>query len=726
MCRSRRLLNFGLITTAALLAGAPPLGADNFTSIDSNGNIEDDSATFTEAITYDQATPDDPAHTLNKGVDNLVIGLTTAANTTFTKGVKIIKSDLDIQFNGSVTFQAPDPADPTVPNVLNIRRIAFNGSDDPSGPPAELSIEDAELNLGDSEVSIDNNFKVDFKNGGKLSEIAELHLGTKATTGDTNLSFGETTAFTAKMLHTGGPQAVIIAGAVQLGKAAAGATDIESGLIVTDSVTVNGQTTVNGKLSGGGGTNFIFKKDASIVLAQGAAGSELADNTKFQIHDDLLKEVILKETAVTAFKPFDTVKTNDPGLLNTFKLLAEGLALDDSNKDSIPGGGEMAYDPDSGYVVFASYGNREALSGVPGYGVPYVKALAEGVHPTLAIAIKGTAKAADVSAELNTLMGNVPNAAMAAALSDNMGQVMGHLNSTLSVAMPGFAGPSGAASGLWIAPGYSLTKVSGSPKDGYGDLEIKNPGVTLGYDRWVNDRIRLGVFAAMNQPKTEGDNETVDTDHMQAGLYGQARLNYGINVNMGLAYSRQSHDAERRIRSTLLAGYDQVVSSSFDSDALSAAVEVSRLYPLANNAFVRPTLGYSYVAASVDGFTEKSNNQNNNLAQKVKDTDFTMHLLRLGAEGGWSNDVTTVTGRLFWVGNMGDTQPRTQAALITNESMPFTLVGAEYDKNMVNIGLGVKYAPPQTRGLTLGLNYDALLGSNAKNHNLSLMVRYEF
>jgi hypothetical protein len=45
---------------------------------------------------------------------------------------------------------------------------------------------------------------------------------------------------------------------------------------------------------------------------------------------------------------------------------------------------------------------------------------------------------------------------------------------------------------------------------------------------------------------------------------------------------------------------------------------------------------------------------------------------------------------------------------------------------MVNIGLSAQYTPPQTKGLTFGLNYDALLGSNAKSHNLSLMMRYEF
>jgi outer membrane autotransporter protein len=449
--------------------------------------------------------------------------------------------------------------------------------------------------------------------------------------------------------------------------------------------------------------------------------------------DELVKGLRQDERgiAINVFQPF-AIESADPTFVNNFKsLVLKNLEVDKSNfAASLPSGlgyGEIAYNKNTGNVVFADYyGDADYMKGVPKYGVPYLEALDKADNRDLAIYIKGMAKVADVSDELNALMGNVPNAALAAALSDNMNQVMGHLNSTLSPTMPGFAGPAGAANGLWIIPGYSMTDISGSPQEGYGSLEIKNPAVTLGYDRAINERIRLGVFAAMSQPESEGDYETIKSDNLQAGLYGQAQLNYGLTVNAAVAYSQQSHDAERDIPNVFGLGYNQMVNASFNSNALSAAVEVSRLYPVAQNAFVRPTIGYSYVAASVDGYEEQSKAGPLRLAQKTEDADFTMHLLRVGAEGGWSNNLTTVTGRLFWVGNLGDTQPKTQASLITDGSVPFTLVGAEYDKNMVNIGLSAQYTPPQTKGLTFGLNYDALLGSNAKSHNVSLMMRYEF
>lgn len=715
---SRRFLT-AAVSTVAVMTGAAPLWADNITVSPPAGNTVWDDAALA-AIPH--------------GVDDILV---FENDVTFQDGVKVTTKegdDTNLQFNGDVTFNINTKGN----NSLDINQLIFAKKNADDASVHQLTVTgNEELNVGEAEVFVNTDLKINFGGNSSISTISKLTLGANSVSvAPVTLSFNDTELLDVAELNIGKAGATIV-GPVEIGTPEG--DDITSGLKAKNMV-INKNAYINGPLTGGGTELFTFNTKASVLVGgKDAEKSDLGEST-IVIGGDLLTEVMGNPGIdVISFKPIDIQDPAAPGMPEAFQRLAASL---DVKEAAFPnnGYGEAAYDRDNGYLVLSYYGtNADKMAGVPAYGVPYVDALYRAAdetnfqnHKALAVAIMGAAKTADVSADLNTLMGNIPNAALGAALSGNVNQVMSHLNSTLSPAMPGFAGPSGAAQGLWITPAYSMTDITGDQQNGYGDMEIKNPGVTIGYDRWINERIKLGVFAAMSQPKIEGDYQTIDTKNMQAGLYGQAQLNYGINVNMGLAYSTQSHDAEREIPADILAGAApfaaQKIDSSFGGDTISAALEVSRLYPLAANSFIRPTVGYSYVATSVDGYSEKSTAAapGDSLAQKVESTDMTMHLVRVGAEGGWSNDLTTVTGRLFWVGNMGDTQPKTQAALITDDSIPFNIIGAEYDKNMVNIGLGVKYVPPQTQGLTFGLNYDALLGSNAKNHSLSLMMRYEF
>ncbi|UQZ87966.1 hypothetical protein C4J81_01530 [Deltaproteobacteria bacterium Smac51] len=722
---SFRLLCLGLVSTAAFLAGSSSAMADNVTKPFPDTTVGGDKDTVIEGdeIIYTTTMSDASGGNLTlSSVKRLVFN--TANGVTFQDGVDVTGGTGLIEFDGPVTFELGGAGGtPSTNNNLNVEQLFLVGSDDAASPDA-FTINNGTLTLGGSTiVNIDKNIKIAYGGtDGGLSAISDLRLGENYAT---RLSFGDNTVVDAASLYAG-PHGTTITGSVQIGGAnpsgVVAAASATSGLNLAGTITVDGNLTIDGKLTGGGSTAFEFDRAATVFLTNNAALSKLDADTQFKLSDQLLQS----ETSVTAFKPFDTVDGASSELLRTIREMAETLSLDQSNISEL-GGGEMNYDPNTGYVVIANYGGQDAMSGVPGFGVPYVQALNE-THPTLAIAIKGVAKSADVSKDLSSMMGNVQNAAISAAISGNLDQVMNHLNSNLSTTMPGFAGPSGQLNGVWVTPGYTMTKITGDSKKGYSDVDVKSPNVTVGYDRWVNDRIRAGVFAAFSRPETEGDHEKIETDNLQAGIYGQAMLNYGINVNVGLGYSRQSHEATRNVHTTILDGYNQAIKASFDSSTISAAVEVSRLYPIDQNTFIRPAVGYSYVSTSMDGYTEKSNVaiKSNDLSQEVEDTDFTLHLVRLGAEGGWSDNLTTVTGRLFYVANLGDTRPKTRASMVTDSSMPFSVTGAEYDKNMFNIGLGVKYVPPQMRGMTLGLNYDALLGSNSKNHNINLMMRYEF
>ena len=92
--------------------------------------------------------------------------------------------------------------------------------------------------------------------------------------------------------------------------------------------------------------------------------------------------------------------------------------------------------------------------------------------------------------------------------------------------------------------------------------------------------------------------------------------------------------------------------------------------------FVRPAVGYTYMNTEIDGYREKSSlgrDNINNLAQRVKGTDYDLHLFRLGTDIGTTGEDWNLTGRTYYVGNAGDRQPETRA----NLSSPHVNSGAD-------------------------------------------------
>lgn len=284
--------------------------------------------------------------------------------------------------------------------------------------------------------------------------------------------------------------------------------------------------------------------------------------------------------------------------------------------------------------------------------------------------------------------------------------------------------------GLWITPNHSYRSIDGDFNSGFGDADIKSYGVTLGFDGWVNEKFRLGLFAGVNSTELDSDFQDIDGDDFQLGVYGQAFLPEGFRLNVGLGYSWQNYDAERRVYVAGIPDVTQRIKSEFDGNTLIAAIELNKAFSLDYNMFLRPSIGYTYMGTELDSYRETSTKrgQVGDLSQRVSGTDYDLHLIRVGTDIGWTTENAAVIGRVYYVGNAGDDQPETNARLQYNTGAfnnTFKIYGAGYDDSMANLGLTVKVAAP-TESTHFAIDYDALLGSNTTTHNVNLTFKYEW
>lgn len=404
------------------------------------------------------------------------------------------------------------------------------------------------------------------------------------------------------------------------------------------------------------------------------------------------------------------------------------------------GTGAAYYNKGNG--LFASLDAAHTMSAInstPKYGQGYVNALMyrntvladaigngyfnPGVPSTLAPYVGDNA--ATGHRVLNMAMGHTLNAAHMTT-NNVLLPIMNNLNTLHPQTENRIARSAGDSEnfGLWITPNFSYRSIDGDYAKGYGgDIDIRNYGVTLGFDSWLNEQFRLGLFAGFNSGDLDADFENIDSDDFQLGVYGQAVLPEGFMLNAGFAYGWQSYDAKRHVI-TGVTDYDQRIKSSFDGNTVTAALELNKVFSLDYDMFLRPTIGYTYMGVDLDSYREKSDNWVNNLSQKVKDTSYDLHLIRVGTDIGWTAENAAVIGRLYYVGNAGDTDVKTRANLVSTPEAPFTIRGAEYDDNMANLGLTLKVAPAENSHFAV--DYDALLGSKSTTHNVNLTYKLEW
>ncbi len=477
--------------------------------------------------------------------------------------------------------------------------------------------------------------------------------------------------------------------------------------------------------------------NTAIVMDAGSQGSAIAAGTYFSVDID-------NSTTTQRFQTIgwtDAAATANPGTAAEVAAMWQNLNHNGPVYDGTAWGGAAAYynKGNGRFTILSAADVDSALVNGPSWGRPYINALmyynpeiadyfGNGLFGAGSTLNPFDPATADPYRELTQAMGNTLSAALMLSAAKTH---LGHLHPRFERELARSAGEADL-NGLWLTPYFNYLTVDDNYKKGYDGFDVKNYGATIGYDRWLTDRFQLGLFVGLGHGKLDGDYQDIDSDDVQLGVYGHAELDYGFNLNMALAYGWQSYDADRRIVLSHLPAANQRLKSSFDGNTFSADIALSKTIGLDYDMFLRPTVGYTYLGTELDAYRERSTlavGDPNNLAQKVKETNFDLHLFRVGTDIGWAVENASVIGRLYYVGNAGDDQPKSRAYLTGAAQAPasvrtFNVYGAEYDKNMANLGLTLKVAPSDNT--SFAVDYDALLGSKSTSHNVNLTFKYEF
>ncbi len=631
-----------------------------------------------------------------------------------------------------------------------------------------FAVANGPLQLNNTTLNLTDDVAFDFGGGQGFTQAAAVNTGAaynqeghvypKATSGDkATVAFANSGDFmTTSQLNvvgdtvfggTGAHGAVTVTGSLPT---AAGSglyaknLNVQSQMTMKDTLTVAaGASPINNPA-----INFDINDDypaaqypdgryrTAIVMDAGSQGSSIAAGTYFTV-----------DVAGASSQQFQTIGYTqaavdaNSGTAAEVAAMWQNLNFDGVIYDGTAWGGAAAfYNKGNGrFTVLSRNDVNTALTNGPGFGRPYINALMHynpvladyfgnglfGAGSTLNPFDQSTA---DPYREITAAMGNTLSAALM------MNGARTHFNNLHPRFEEQRATSAGEMdlNGLWATGGFTFVKLDEDFRHGYDGFDARNYGVTIGYDRWLSDQFRLGAYLGFNNGKLDGDYQTIDSDDVQLGIYAHAELDYGVDLNVAMAYGWQSYDADRRVVLSNMPAANQKIKSDFDGNTFGVDLSVSRTFGLDYGMFVRPTFGYTYLGTELDSYRERSTLASTdyfNLAQKVSGTDFDLHLFRLGTDIGWACDNATVIGRAYYVGNAGDDQPKSRAYL-TGSVLPsaatrsFNIYGAKYDKNMANLGLTLKVAPADNA--FFAIDYDALLGSNSTSHNVNLSYKYEF
>ncbi|MGB1237700.1 MAG: autotransporter outer membrane beta-barrel domain-containing protein, partial [Pseudomonadales bacterium] len=159
--------------------------------------------------------------------------------------------------------------------------------------------------------------------------------------------------------------------------------------------------------------------------------------------------------------------------------------------------------------------------------------------------------------------------------------------------------------GLWIE-GVNVSSDQDDTSAQFG-FSAKANGMTIGYDRKLNDQLLAGV--ALTYGKTQADingsRDNSDIGTLQLSAYGSYEGNTAqghawlTDVVLNIGYNE--HESER-----YLDGFsDQAHKANFNSNQLglrvTSSVDLKR-----GDWSIAPTLGFNYAKVDLDGYTESS------------------------------------------------------------------------------------------------------------------------
>ncbi|UQZ90070.1 hypothetical protein C4J81_13005 [Deltaproteobacteria bacterium Smac51] len=649
----------------------------------------------------------------------------------FEGGFKIDDGRANIEFAGSTYVVGF--VDSGATGLLNAGHVFFTGLNDSSDPlsASRISFGNGQLDMGQSVVHLNNSLLLIQEDGsyGGLGHISSLIMGDGADSLEPSSPASITlmdTSLSAQLAAVG-QEGVRVNASMAIG----GWSVMENSLNVLGTLTIGGKTVVNGHLatlSSPDSPALYFTVNQSVELTDAARFSYIDPGTIIMIDPELA--AVLRDTGegLRVLASADGATAIDPLLLAG---LTANMEFNDSNLAALSGG-YFDLDPFSGILSYGAPGR--GLKPLPGYASSMMEA-AMAHNSLLGQYIK---RGPGLSArryykELTQIMGNTLNAAL--NMTGNRAREAMRRLKTFA-ALDGTLPSSGNAAsritdGLWLNAGYGRLTIDENYKKGYGGFKSTSGGLTLGYDLEVTRWFRAGLFVGQNTAEMKSDWQRIETDDLEAGAYGQLFLPHGFIINAAASYGWQSHTSRRDIdlRGTFGSSFNQKLKASFNGDTINAQMELARPLALNERLYLTPSAGYIYQGILLDPYLESSSigdGPEYDLSQIAAGCDFDLHLLKVGTEVSWRGEDLSVTGRTHWLENVGDTRPESKAIFAQSaDPKIFNIYGAEYDRRMINLGLGVDWSPLEG-GLAVGLDYDGLLGTKTTSHSLNLNVTYNF
>lgn len=234
----------------------------------------------------------------------------------------------------------------------------------------------------------------------------------------------------------------------------------------------------------------------------------------------------------------------------------------------------------------------------------------------------------------------------------------------------------------------------------------------------VSDSQSVGAYFGAGTSRNKADRAgKIDGDSISLGLYGQTAWS-ALEATYGLSYTTEDRTQLRSLTYMQTTG---VNSTNYDANIFELFGEVA-YKGFSNERFaIEPFLGYTFMRASADGFSETVGNY----AFKTDMNTQNVHVTDLGLRGGlpfmWGTNPMTLKANVSWMHMMGDTE---SSALMQIADAGWARIGGEKLSNLANVGLGVEGHVGQHT--TFGINYSGNFNGTVTAHGLGVNMQYAF
>lgn len=257
---------------------------------------------------------------------------------------------------------------------------------------------------------------------------------------------------------------------------------------------------------------------------------------------------------------------------------------------------------------------------------------------------------------------------------------------------------------------------------GYTGFDFSTFGITLGYDRQVNDRVVAGLGMGYAKTNIDLDDNAGDgdIDSAMVSLYGEYRGERAY-LDAILTYGQNNYDNKRNLT---IGSIRRNAHSDHDGTVFSAWLGSG--FPFYRQHWqLEPFLELQYIHLDEDGFTESGAGDVN----LEVDNDKTESLVsEAGIRAAYT--VQQKTGKLItdmgvaWVHDFDIDNRVITASYAGAPSTAFSVKGRDIDTNGVALDLGLAFRNKQH--LTTSIRLGAVIQDNYTDTGVMGQVRYEF